>query len=568
MSGRKRALRSNFEVGTSRWAVRRAQWRALGITDEDMLKPKIAVVNTSSDIAICFSHVDEIARRAKGWIREAGGLPFEIRTTAPSDFIISAGRRATFILPSRDLIANDIEVQVEGPQLDGMILLTSCDKTVPGQLMAAARLNIPALVVICGYQASGELDGEHVDIEEVFLHAGHHAQGAISLERLTAMADAAIRSPGVCSGMGTANSMHSVVEALGMALPGSAPVAANSPHMWEMVERSCRRIVEMVWEDLLPRQILTEGAFRNAARVVLAEAGSINCIKHLQAVALEAGVDIDIYETFDRESDRTPVLAAVRPIGADSIEAFEAAGGARAVMKRLEPLLDTDVLTATGRSLGTELADVALAGDTVIRPLEQPWSKEAAIVLLSGSLAPETAIVKVGLRTPDRKLAFRGRARIFEDGASAEAALSAGRIVAGDVVVLRGQGVRGGPGMGGASRLVFALEGAGLGAEVAVVTDGQLSGLVNKGLVVGEVQPEAADGGPLALVRDGDVIDIDVRDKRIDLEVDADELATRAASFSPPSPPDDSGWLKIYRQNVQPLRRGGSLIETAVKEKE
>ncbi|WP_201285380.1 dihydroxy-acid dehydratase [Chelativorans xinjiangense] len=568
MSGRKRDLRSNFEVGTSRWAVRRAQWRALGITDEDMLKPKIAVVNTSSDIAICFSHIDEIARRAKGWIREAGGLPFEIRTTAPSDFIISAGRRATFILPSRDLIANDIEVQVEGAQLDGMILLTSCDKTVPGQLMAAARLNIPALVVICGYQSSGELDGEHVDIEEVFLHAGHHAQGATSLERLTAMADAAIRSPGVCSGMGTANSMHSVVEALGMALPGSAPVAANSPRMWKMVERSCRRIVEMVWEDLRPRQILTEGAFRNAARVVLAEAGSINCIKHLQAVALEAGVDIDIYETFDRESDRIPVLAAVRPIGADTIEAFEAAGGARAVMKRLEPQLDTEVLTATGRSLGTELADMALADDTVIRPLERPWSKEAAIVLLSGSLAPETAIVKVGLRTPDRKLAFRGRARIFEDSASAEAALSAGRIVAGDVVVLRGQGVRGGPGMGGASRLVFALEGAGMGAEVAVVTDGQLSGLVNKGLVVGEVLPEAADGGPLALVRDGDVIDIDVRDKRIDLEVDAEKLAARAADFSPPEPPDDSGWLRIYRQNVQSLRRGASLIETAVKEKE
>lgn len=568
MDGRKRALRSNFEVGTSRWAVRRAQWRALGITDEDMLKPKIAVVNTSSDIAICFSHVDEIARKAKGWIREAGALPFEIRTTAPSDFIISAGRRATFILPSRDLIANDIEVQVEGPQLDGMILLTSCDKTVPGQLMAAARLNIPALVVVCGYQSSGELDGEHVDIEEVFLHAGHHAQGATSLERLTAMADAAIRSPGVCSGMGTANSMHSVVEALGMALPGSAPVAANSPGMWEMVERSCRRIVEMVWEDLRPRRILTEGALRNAARVVLAEAGSINCIKHLQAVALEADVDIDIYETFDRESDRIPVLAAVRPVGADSIEAFEAAGGARTVMKRLEPLLDTQVLTATGRSLGAELADVALAEDTVIRPLERPWSKEAAIVLLRGSLAPETAIVKVGLRTPDRKLAFRGRARVFEDSVSAETTLSAGRIVPGDVIVLRGQGVRGGPGMGGASRLVFALEGAGMGAEVAVVTDGQLSGLVNKGLIVGEVQPEAADGGPLALVRDGDVIDIDVGAKRIDLAVSAEELAARAATFSPPSPPNDSGWLRIYRQNVQTLRRGASLIETAVKEKE
>ncbi|MCI5077059.1 dihydroxy-acid dehydratase [Oricola sp.] len=556
-------LRSNFEPGTSRWAVRRAQWRALGLTDEDMAKPKIAVVNTSSEMAICFSHLDGIAAEVKQAIRDAGGLPFEIRTAAPSDFIISAGRRATYILPTRDLIANDIEVQVEGSQLDGMILLTSCDKTVPGQLMAAARLDIPSLMVICGYQSSGHIGNEHVDIEEVFLHAGYHAQGTTSFERLKEMSEVAISSPGVCSGMGTANSMHSVTEALGMSLPGGAPIAANSPQMWEHVRESGARIVDMIWEDLKPRQILTEGAFRNAARVVLAQAGSINCIKHLQALSLEAGLDLDMQRIFDEEGDRTPVLTAVRPIGPLSIEEFEAAGGARGVMKRLEPKLDSDVLTVTGKMLAENLQGIEIGDANVIRPLDDPWGQDAPIVLLRGTLAPQTGVVKVGLRTADRKLAFRGKAKVYESSLDAEADLKAGLIEKGDVLVLRRQGVKGGPGMGGASRLVFAVEGAGLGPDVAVVTDGQLSGLVNKGLVVGEVQPEWAEGGPIALVETGDEIDIDVNAKRIDLLVDAAEIDRRRAAFVPPAPTADSGWLSIYERTVSPLSQGASLIDSA-----
>jgi dihydroxy-acid dehydratase len=561
----RRSLRSNFEPGSSRWAVRRAQWRALGLSDEDMEKPKIAVVNTSSDIAICFSHLDAVAAEVKRAIRGAGGLPFEIRTAAPSDFIISAGRRATYILPTRDLIANDIEVQVEGAQLDGMILLASCDKTVPGQLMAAARLDIPALSVICGYQASGEIDGEHVDIEDVFLHAGYHAQGALSFDRLKAMTENAIRSPGVCSGMGTANSMHSATEALGMCLPGAAPVAALSDAMWEHARQSGRRIVEMVWEDLRPRQVMTGGSFENAAAVVLALAGSINCIKHLQAIALEAGVEIDMYDVFDRLSNRIPVLTAVRPIGELTIEAFERAGGARAVMKRLEKMIDLDAMTVSGARVGKNLASVEIFDGETIRPLDNPWGREPAIVLLRGNLAPETGVVKIGLRTPDRNLAFSGPARVFESSADAEQALSDGGISIGDVVVLRRQGVLGGPGMGGASRLVFALEGAGLGAKVAVVTDGQLSGLVNKGLVVGEVQPEWAEGGTIALIEDGDIVDIDIVAKRLDVRLSVAELARRARAFVPPEPTRDSGWLSIYERTVTPLRRGASMISGARK---
>jgi dihydroxy-acid dehydratase len=556
----KRQLRSNFEPGTSRWAVRRAQWRALGLSDADMEKPKIAVVNSSSELSICFSHLDGVAKVVKDAIRAAGGLPFEIRTMAVSDFITSAGRAGTFLLPSRDLITNDIEVQVEGAQLDGMVLLSSCDKTPPAHLMAAARLNIPSISILCGYQKAGEYKGHHVDIEEVFLGAGHHVAGALSFDDLKSMADNAIRSPGVCAGMGTANSMHSVVEALGMSLPGGAPVEANSEKMFDYARRAGARIVEMVWNDLKPRTVLTKGAFENAVAVVLAVSGSINCIKHLQAIAREARVDVDIYRLFETLADRVPILAAVMPIGKHTIEEFEAAGGALALMKQLEPMLDTSVMTITGKTLGDNLANANVADAEVIRPLAKPFANKPGIVILRGNLAPEGAIVKIGLRGEGRPLSFRGPAIVFETSADAEAALKAGKIKAGHAVVLRGQGLHGGPGMGGASRLVFQIDGARLGPDVAVITDGQLSGLVNKGLVLGEVAPESATGGPLALVENGDVIAIDVERKSVTLEVPEAALTARRAKLKPFVAKHDSGWLSIYERTVQPLSKGAVLL--------
>ncbi|HET7131422.1 MAG TPA: dihydroxy-acid dehydratase, partial [Gammaproteobacteria bacterium] len=369
-----RKLRSNLEPGTALWAGRIAQWRALGISDEDMAKPKIAIVNSSSELSSCFSHLDGVAAEIKAAIRAAGGLPFEVRTAAPSDFITSVGRHGAYILPSRDLIAADIEVQVEGAQLDGMVCLASCDKTTPGQLMAAGRLDIPSLVVICGYQRSGEYRGEHVDIEEVFLKSGSVASGGITVDELKAMANVAVQSPGVCAGMGTANSMHTVCEALGMALPGSAPVAALSPKMLGFVRLAGARIVEMVWQDLKPRQIITAGSVRNAVAIVLALSGSINCVKHLQAIATEAGVDVDVYGLFADLADKIPLLAAIRPNGPGLIEELEAAGGARAVLKRLEPFLDLEARTVTGTTLREVLADVTVADERVIRPLAAPLS--------------------------------------------------------------------------------------------------------------------------------------------------------------------------------------------------
>src|SRR5262244_3184325 len=356
-----KALRSNFEPGSPREAVRRAQWKALGLTDDDLLKPKIAVVNSSSELAICFSHLDGIAKAVKEAVRDAGGLPFEIRTAAPSDFIISAGAAGGYMLASRDLIVNDMEIAIEGAQLDGMICLSSCDKTPPAHLMAAGRFNIPTILVMCGYQPSGHYEGKHVDIEDVFLGSVQAMFGKLSKDTLRGMCDHAIGGPGVCAGMGTANSMHIVCEALGMALPGSAPVLANSPKMFDFARRSGARIVEMVLEDLKPRDILTPGAFRNAAAAVLAVSGSINCIKHLQATAIEAGLDIDVFRMFNDLGAEIPVLSAVRPNGPDSIEAFEAAGGARALMKQLEAKLDTTALTVTGRNVAQNLEGVVVA---------------------------------------------------------------------------------------------------------------------------------------------------------------------------------------------------------------
>jgi dihydroxy-acid dehydratase len=564
----KKALRSNFEPGSPREAVRRAQWKALGLSDEDMLKPKIAVVNSSSELAICFSHLDGIAKVVKESVRAAGGLPFEIRTAAPSDFIVSAGAGGGYMLASRDLIVNDMEIAIEGAQLDGMICLSSCDKTPPAHLMAAGRFNIPTILVICGYQPSGHYEGKHVDIEEVFIGSVQAMFGKLSKDTLAGMCDHAITGPGVCAGMGTANSMHIVCEALGMTLPGAAPVLANSAAMFEMAQQSGRRIVEMVWDDLTPRRILTAGSFRNAAASVLAVSGSINCIKHLQATAVEAGVDVDVFGLFNELGERVPVLSAVAPNGTDTIDAFEAAGGARTLLKELAPLLDRDALTVTGRSIGDNIAGATNGNPEVIRPLTRPFARNASIVVLRGSLAPDSAIIKPGMRPPEQPLRFSGTAVVFDDVPGAIAGVQQGALKPGGVLVLRGCGPKGGPAMAGsASRVVFAIYAADLENDVAFVSDGQLSGLCNKGVTVAEVSPESAAGGPLSLVEDGDRITIDVDRRALDLEVPAAELASRQSRRGEPVLQNSTGYLSIYRRVVQPMSTGAVLIDTDARPK-
>jgi dihydroxy-acid dehydratase len=553
-----RKLRSNLPPGTPVWAGRRAQWRALGLSEEDMQKPKIAVVNSSSELSSCFSHLDGVAKTAKEAIRAAGGLPFEIRTAASSDFVTCAGRGGAYILPTRDLIAADIEVQVEGALLDGMLCLASCDKTAPGQMMAAARLNVPTIIVPCGYQQSGEYKGQHVDIEEVFLKSAYVSSGAVNLDEVTAMADVAVRSPGVCAGMGTANSMHIVAEALGMTLPGAAPVAALSPKMMDNVRLSGERIVEMVWQDLKPRDILTPGAIENAVMVVLALSASINCAKHIQGVATEAGLAVDVYSLLEKYGERVPLLAAIRPNGEGLIEELEAAGGARAVLKQLEPLLYKNVTTVSGQSLNDILNDTKVANEDVIRPLDRPLSRRPTLIIMRGNLLPGGGIVRIG-GVRERKLSFRGPARLFHSRQEALDAIRENKIRKGDVVILRGLGVIGGPGMAMTSAVVFALDGAGLVDDVAVITEGQLSGLVNMGLVVGEASPEAAAGGPLALIEDGDPISIEVAKREVNLDVPPAELEARRARMGRFGAQHERGWLSVYQRTVQPVHHGAVL---------
>jgi dihydroxy-acid dehydratase len=560
-----KALRSNFTPGSPLEAVRRAQWKALGLSDEDLLKPKIAVVNSSSELAICFSHLDGIAKAVKEAVRDAGGLPFEIRTAAPSDFIISAGASGGYMLASRDLIVNDMEIAVEGAQLDGMICLSSCDKTPPAHLMAAGRFNIPTILVMCGYQPAGHYEGKHVDIEDVFLGSVQAMFGKLSKDTLRGMCDHAISGPGVCAGMGTANSMHIVCEALGMALPGGAPVLANSPKMFDVARRAARRIVEMVLDDLKPRDILSPGSFQNAAAAVLAVSGSINCIKHLQATAIEAGVDVDVFQLFNDLGEKVPVLSAVAPNGTDTIEAFEAAGGAKALLYQLcqlESVLDLDAKTVTGKTVRENLADAEVFDEEVIRPIDRPFSDKPPIVVLHGTLAPESAIVKLGVREPGRKTTFTGTAVVYESVPDAIAAIQNGDVKPGHVLVARGMGPKGGPGMAGsASRIVFAIDSAGLSDEVAFVSDGQLSGLCLKGIMVAEVSPESAVGGPLSLVETGDRVRIDVDARLLDLDVPESELATRRSLRGEPVLPKAKGYLSVYQRTVQPMSTGAVLIK-------
>jgi dihydroxy-acid dehydratase len=548
-------LRSNFERGSTRWAVRRAQWCAMGIPEEDFLKPKIAVVNSSSSLSVCYIHLDDVSQAVQKSIREAGGLPFEIRTAAPSDFITSAGLKARYLMPTRDLVVNDIEVMVEGAVLDGMVLLSSCDKTTPAHLMAAARLNIPSLLVPCGYQLGGSCGGRDVDIEEVYKGVGTAATGKMSISDLEDWTRVAIKGPGVCAGLATANSMHIIAEALGMALSGTTPIRAASPRLFEIAARAGRSIMDLVASDLRPRAILTAGAIRNAVRVAIALGASVNVVRHLSAVATEAELGLDVVALFESLGREISQIAQIKPNGPDRIEDLDAAGGTLAVLSQLRQLLETDVLTVSGRSLKDALNVPININTEVIRALDRPFRNEPGLVILRGNLAPDGAIMKISA-VPESMRKFSGPARVFEDEDAAIRELAAGKIRSGDVAVLRMMGPVGGPGTVFACSFMAALVGAGLGEKVAVVTDGELSGL-NRGITVGQVMPEAAAGGPLAVIREKEIIHIDLNARRIDLQ--ADDVDDRVKNWKPATRKLKPGWLAIYSEVVQPIQSGAVL---------
>jgi dihydroxy-acid dehydratase len=527
----------------------------MGMSEEDFTKPKIAVVNSSSTLSVCYIHLDEISREVQNSIKQNGGLPFEIRTAAPSDFITSAGKKARYLLPSRDLIVNDIEVMVEGACLDGMVLLSSCDKTTPAHLMAAARLNIPSIVVPCGYQLGGNCGGRDVDIEEVYKAVGTVSTGSMTVDDLESWTKVAIQGPGVCAGLATANSMHMMAEALGMAAAGTTPIRAGSEKLVDAARKSGGSIMNLIEKALTPRKIITASAVRNAIRVAIAIGASVNVVRHLAAIATEAELDIDVVGLFESLGVDVPQITQIKPNGPDRIEDLEAAGGTRAVQARLRERLELNTVTVSGRSLGAVLDDPIEIDEEVIRTVDRPFRQEPGLVILRGNLAPDGAIMKISA-IPDALREFEGPARVFEDEDVALRELGKGEIHPGDVVVLRMMGPVGGPGTVFACSMMAALVGAGLGDRVAVVTDGELSGL-NRGITVGQVMPEAACGGPLAVIREGDTIRIDVSARRIDLKIS--DLEERLKNWSSPHRELRPGWLAIYSEIVQPIQKGAVL---------
>lgn len=539
--------------------IRKSMWLNLGIKEEDMKKPKIAIINSSSNIAVCFSHLDAIAKFAAEEIYKAGGISFEVRTAAPADFIFT-GHSGGFVQASRDLIANDIEAAVEGATLDGILCLASCDKTLPGQLMAAARMNIPTIVVPCGYQPCGTYKGEHFDIEDLFQQLGHYAMGKVTDSEMEEMSRAAIKGPGVCQGLGTANSMHIACEALGFALPGTTPVLANSQKMWDAVAAASKRIVELVNEDVKPRDLLTPGAFENCVKTILAISGSTNTMKHIQAIAKEGKCSTDVFELFDKLADDVPLLVGIRPNGKHFIDDMEAAGGTAAVMKQLESMLSLDEMTVSGKTVGENLKDAKVLDEDVIRPLDNALNYRPAIVLVKGNIAEKFGVIKLQIDDHYKPNYFKGPAKVFTDQGEASRAIRDGRIVKGDVIVVCGMGLTGTPGMGGPGGLIFALDGQGLGSDVAIVTDGHASGLCNLALMVVDVTPEAAAGGNIGLIKDGDIITIDALNRILSVDVSDAELEERRKNAPDYLKKGEEGWLKLYQERVKPIDQGAVII--------
>ncbi len=541
----------SFEVtdGVER-APARAMLRAVGMTDDDWDKPQIGVASSWNEVTPCNMPLQRLAAAAKEGVRAAGGFPLEFGTIAVSDGISMGheGMRASLV--SREVIADSVELVVHAERLDGTVLLAGCDKSLPGMLMAAARLDLASVFLYGGSILPGRLpDGTPVTIQDVFEAVGARTRGTLDDAGLRAVERAACPSEGSCGGMYTANTMASAAEALGMSIIGSASAPAPDARRDAFARASGEAAVRLVEQGLTARQILTRDAFENAIAVVMALGGSTNAVLHLLAIAHEARVDLDLND-FDRIGRRVPHIADVRPFGAYVMNDLDTIGGVPVVMRALleAGLLHGDALTVTGRTLAEELSALAppdLDG-TVLRPLDAPLHATGGLAILRGSLAPDGAVVKsAGMDS----LVFEGRARVFDGEAGAMAAVTSNTIEAGDIVVIRWEGPRGGPGMREMLAVTAAIKGAGLGKEVALLTDGRFSGATS-GLCVGHLAPEAADGGPIALVADGDRILLDVPNRRLDLLVDVDELERRRAGWKPLEPRYTSGVLAKYAKLV------------------
>lgn len=530
-------------------APARAMFKATGLTDEALGRPLIGVANTWIEIGPCNYHLRDLAAHVKAGIRAAGGTPLEFNTVSISDGITmgTAGMRTSLV--SREIIADSIELVVRGNFLDGVVVLVGCDKTIPGGLMALARLDVPGLVLYGGSIAPGEWHGRSVTIQDVFEAVGAYSTGALTEEALRDLENRACPGAGACGGQFTANTMATVAELLGLSPLGANSVPALDPAKPAVARRAGELVMALVRRDLRPRQILTRQAFENAIAAVAATGGSTNAVLHLLAIAREAQVPLAL-DDFDVISRRVPLLADLKPGGRFVATDLHRAGGIGLVARRLLEggWLHGPALTVTGRTIAEEAAAATeTPGQEVVRPLDRPIRPTGGLVILRGNLAPEGAVVKVAGHAREH---HRGPARVFDGEEAAFEAVQGGRIRPGDVVVIRYEGPSGGPGMREMLAVTAALVGAGLGDSVALVTDGRFSGATH-GLMAGHVAPEAARGGPIAVLADGDTVVFDLPRRRLEAELADQEIAKRLARWTPPPPRYTTGVLAKYARLVQ-----------------
>ena len=536
-------------------APHRSLLYALGLTREEMDLPLVGVVNAANEIVPGHIHLHTLARAVKDGVRLAGGVPFEFPAIAVCDGLAMNHNGMHYSLPSREITADSVEIMATAHPFDALVCIANCDKSVPAMLMAMLRLNIPAILVSGGPMLAG--NNGRADLVSMFEAVGQVSKGAMSAKELEALERCACPGCGSCAGMFTANSMNCLSEAIGLALPGNGTTPAILADRVRIAKSAGMKVMELLKRDIRPRDIVTKAAVHNAVTVDMALGCSTNTVLHLPAIFAEGQLDLNL-DIFDAVSRKTPNLCKLSPAGPDHIEDLHRAGGIQAILAELAKagFLDTSVMTATGKTLAENLAALKprILDNNVIRPVSDPYSKEGGIAILRGNLAPDGAVVKQSAVAPEM-MQHKGPARVFDSEEAAVEAILGGKITAGDVVVIRYEGPRGGPGMREMLTPTATISGMGLGSQVALLTDGRFSG-ATRGASIGHVSPEAADNGPIALVQEGDIIDIDIPARRLAMEVDEATLAARRASLPPYEPRPVSGFLRRYSQSVSSAAQG------------
>jgi len=560
------AISDTIKKGMIR-APHRSLLRATGVIqgEADFDKPFIAVCNSFVQIIPGHAHLDVVGRKVREAVREAGGIPFEFNTIGVDDGIAMGHVGMKYSLASRELIADCVETMLRAHCFDGVVCIPNCDKIVPGMMMAAARVNVPAVFVSGGPMKAGKTStGQTVDLASVFEGVGQVSAGRMTMKQLEDIELHACPTCGSCSGMFTANSMNCLCEALGLALPGNGSILATDPRRDELFKRAGQAIVNLVHKNIRPHDILTPAAFENAFALDVAMGGSTNTVLHTLAIAIEAGTPFRLSH-LNEVSARVPYLCKVAPAGKYHMEDVDRAGGISAILKTLSGkhgTLNLDCITVTGKTLGENIADAVAKDTDVIRPLDNPYSERGGLGVLFGNLAPNGAVLKTGAVAQSMQK-FRGPAVIFESEESAAAGVLAGKVKAGDVVVIRYEGPRGGPGMQEMLAPTANIMGRGLGESVALVTDGRFSG-ATRGACIGHVSPEAAAGGPIAFVQVGDIISLDIPNRKLELEVPDAEIAKRKAAWKCPPPKINYGYLARYASMVTSADTGAVLRQPAL----